>query len=1049
MIADNWYNKKLESTYTFFTVKARKPIAGRPSGGFVFGFQNELTEVICIESNMNHITLLISNLNLYIFFVYIPPDQNHSEVLSTVFEKITLLCTRGKKVLVLGDLNGRIGELSTANSSRKSRDQTVNHRGKVLFNKIKESGLNIGNGCTLGDYNGCVTFISDSVAGSSVVDLLLYSTQTHTLIKTFKVLDFTHSDHFPILLTLNSTNPKTKFANPNPVLFSKRKILFPTDKNCIHKFYQTLDKRLDSLHPQMDINLIYNDLANSIADTCTELQLWKEPKPIISSPHWYDKNCLQLKKETKRNLRALRRNTDPTLKSLLESNYRAHNKIYNETIQQKAEAFKASTQDKLLNHKDSKSFWSAFKSLNYSVPANNNIKIDEWYNHFSRVFTIPTPYNPNPIALPTDFTPDPILDTEFNIFEMRVASKKLKAKKAAGIDLIPNEIWKHGSPKLLLLLCSIFQLCYNSGKVPLEWCEAVISPIYKKGNSSETTNYRPISLLNTVLKLFTSILNTRLNYWVKVNCKLSQFQAGFQKNKSCLDHAFVLNSVIQMQLLKNQRLYVCFIDLSQAFDTPDHNKLWKVLLDIGISPKFVRIFSFIYKMAHARVKTSDGLTDPIKIMKGVLQGESASPTIFNLFLEGIVNCISRQWIAGIRLLSITLHILLYADDMAILAPSKETLQQKISIVASFLAERGLNINLDKSKVVIFKRGGKIPKNEKFSWRGRSIQTVKSYKYLGIFFCNTGLHSLAANDSVEKGLSAVGATLSSLNKTKTFDLKTSLKLFESIIKSTALYGAGIWGLSKAEEIEKVQQQYFKRLLNLPTCTPRYFIRLELGLSHLSFEITKLTLTMFDRILKSPPHSLLYETFQCLKRISNTCYDPDPKYSWCLELRDKLVNLGFEKVWTRNSANYLCAFRDPILMKLRQNLGADDQLRAQSSSSIPHYSTIKSCLGPELYLMQLFPFYLVTCIAQTRLNFSLLYNTGKWHNLGFYEDAQCSFCGESESLLHLFNCQHYFDIKSKIWPLDQPSDILNIVQKPYKLNPCKNLYFFITSALKKRS
>ena len=167
-------------------------------------------------------------------------------------------------------------------------------------------------------------------------------------------------------------------------------------------------------------------------------------------------------------------------------------------------------------------------------------------------------------------------------------------------------------------------------------------------------------------------MNTRLNTWVKRNSKISQFQAGFQKGRSSLDHVFVLNSIIQTQLLKSKPLYCCFIDLSQAFDSPNHYKLWNVLLSLGVSPKWVRVFSFLYEMANARIKTKDGLTDPINIMKGVLQGESASPSIFNLFMEEITNTLDHRRIAGMRLQSIIVHIIMYADDMVTLAPSKET-----------------------------------------------------------------------------------------------------------------------------------------------------------------------------------------------------------------------------------------------------------------------------------------------------------------------------------------------------------------------------------------
>jgi hypothetical protein len=89
-------------------------------------------------------------------------------------------------------------------------------------------------------------------------------------------------------------------------------------------------------------------------------------------------------------------------------------------------------------------------------------------------------YHVAPIPLQPDYNPDPILDTDFNVFEVKLATKKLKPGKATGNGLIPNEIWKFGSAPILLLLGSPFQLCLDRGRVPLSLCEVIIRPLLKK-----------------------------------------------------------------------------------------------------------------------------------------------------------------------------------------------------------------------------------------------------------------------------------------------------------------------------------------------------------------------------------------------------------------------------------------------------------------------------------------------------------------------------------------------------------------------------------------
>jgi len=188
-----------------------------------------------------------------------------------------------------------------------------------------------------------------------------------------------------------------------------------------------------------------------------------------------------------------------------------------------------------------------------------------------------------------------------------------------------------------------------------------------------------------------------------------------------MDHVFILNYLIQRQLLQCRKLYACFVDLSQAFDTPEHNLLWCVLIEMGVSKKVVRLLAFIYRIAKAQIITSNGLTDHINIMKGVLQGETASPSLFNLFIDGIVERLEKSNIHGFKLITIIVHILLYADDMSIVAAYKETLQMKINVAAKFLRERGFNINIDKTKVVVFKKSGRRTKLDTFNWKGEDIE----------------------------------------------------------------------------------------------------------------------------------------------------------------------------------------------------------------------------------------------------------------------------------------------------------------------------------------
>jgi len=272
-----------------------------------------------------------------------------------------------------------------------------------------------------------------------------------------------------------------------------------------------------------------------------------------------------------------------------------------------------------------------------------------------------------------------------------------------------------------------------------------------------------------------------------------------------------------------------------------------------------------------------------------------------------------------------------------------------------------------------------------------------------------------------------------------------KLFSSIVKSTALYGAGIWGLLHAEPIEHVQQQFFKRVMKLPICTPRYFVRLETGQPHVSLEISKLGLSMLERILKSPSDSLLYDSYLALRRVSNIY--PNYKHSWCFQMQNLLQSVGYQSIWNKNSANFLSICRSSVISKHRQNLRAVDLQLAKNSTTLPHYFSIISQSKSYHYLRQNLPTYLTTCIAQIRLNYSTIFNSGKWHDLSMFDERLCLLCGERESFSHIFECAQRLSLRAKILPphLSSFDSVLSSVHSKINLLNIKQVYLFITIVL----
>ena len=126
----------------------------------------------------------------------------------------------------------------------------------------------------------------------------------------------------------------------------------------------------------------------------------------------------------------------------------------------------------------------------------------------------------------------------------------------------------------------LYEIFFNSildtGHFPEQWSVGCICPIYKnKGDRADVQNYRPITILSCLGKLFTSILNSRLNDYLEESMILSENQAGFRQQYSTSDHIFSLYALIELLKSQKQKLFCCFVDFSSAFDSVWRIGLWK------------------------------------------------------------------------------------------------------------------------------------------------------------------------------------------------------------------------------------------------------------------------------------------------------------------------------------------------------------------------------------------------------------------------------------------------------------------------------------------
>ena len=477
--------------------------------------------------------------------------------------------------------------------------------------------------------------------------------------------------------------------------------------------------------------------------------------------------------------------------------------------------------------------------------------------------------------------------------------KMLKNNKASGEDRIFNEYIKATYDCMLNLYTELFNMILDSGVIPTQWICGNIVPIYKnKGDSTDPQNYRPITLLSCLGKLFTAIINERLNKYSDSVQLILENQAGFRRGLSTTDNIFSLYSLIELFKLFKKKLYCAFIDFEKAFDSVWHIGLWNKILQSNIDGKCFRIISNIHKGIKSKVVCNGASSEVFNCTVGVRQGENLSPFLFSLYLNDLEDFLSTNNVKGLNSLSqycekelnlfLHLFVLLYADDTILLAENAEYFQHLLNTFSNYCKNWHLKVNSKKTKVVIFGRG----KNKcSFTFEGLQLELVDSFKYLGVTFSKSNSFNLNIKELFDKATKAMYGVIGKCRKHNlTIDCK--LDMFDKVIKPILLYGCEVWGYHNSKIFEKLHLKFCKHILNLKSTTPNFMVYGELGRYPLIINIKVRIISFWGRLVNSQC-SILSAKFLCV--LNNY------KIPW-IEYVQKILNeCGLNYVWHEKYIN----------------------------------------------------------------------------------------------------------------------------------------------------
>jgi len=291
--------------------------------------------------------------------------------------------------------------------------------------------------------------------------------------------------------------------------------------------------------------------------------------------------------------------------------------------------------------------------------------------------------------------------------------------KASGADGIPIELFQILKNDAVKVLHSICQQIFKTQQWPQDWKRSVFIPIPKKSNAKECSNYHKIALISHTSKVILKILQARVQQYM--NHEFPNVQAGFRKGRGTRDQIASNHWIIEKAREFQKNIYFCFTDYAKAFGCVDHNKLWKILQEMGIPDHLTCLLRSLYAGQEATDRTGHGPTDWFQIGKRVRQGYILSPCLFNLYAEYIMKDAGlEETQAGIKISRRNINNLRYADDTTLMADSEEELKSLLMKVKVESEKVGLKFNIQKTKIMA---SGPIT-----SWEidGETVETVADF-----------------------------------------------------------------------------------------------------------------------------------------------------------------------------------------------------------------------------------------------------------------------------------------------------------------------------------
>ena len=319
---------------------------------------------------------------------------------------------------------------------------------------------------------------------------------------------------------------------------------------------------------------------------------------------------------------------------------------------------------------------------------------------------------------------------EFSFIDTKCLDVAIDIKVNMGTDIngIDTRCVKYAGPRFRKLVLRFLKSCLRHGFTPEPMLYGCIKPILKDGKLCKTKseNYRPIMSSSVFLKILEYMLLPIMTKFLKPNDR----QMGYTEGGSCTATVALAKETIMYYNRGHSDVHAAFVDMSKAYDFVSHDILFEILEKSSLPRILVRIIKFMYKNSWAYV-TYNGVKGKLwRVHRGTRQGGILSPLLFNVYIKSIIEDVLLCGV-GCQLNYYLLSILVYADDILLLAPSVGGLQLLLDYFCESILKIGLKINVAKSKYLVFEHRKGHSNDPVVRLQNQTLDRVTSIKYLGI------------------------------------------------------------------------------------------------------------------------------------------------------------------------------------------------------------------------------------------------------------------------------------------------------------------------------